>query len=113
METRLAVRLMYSNAQGVAPNPQEFWNLIHGASENATIPILAIINNALIFRGAMNLALHVELEAEFSGEKLRRLVSEQRAKFDDSLVLFNRPANLLIVKLLLGVEHPKDSKFEL
>jgi hypothetical protein len=97
---------MYSNVAKVPRDPEKLWTMVKTtAPGDDPISFLAVINNALLFLGATNQKLHAELEAEFTQADLREALAKHRAAADGRVILFNRPAHLIALKLLLGVEH--------
>lgn len=75
--------------------------------------MFAIVNNALLFHGPLDPRLQTELEAEFADDALREMLAKHRAKHEGGVILFNRPANLLLMKLLLGVDRLEEGEFPL
>ncbi|HYS55990.1 MAG TPA: hypothetical protein VER58_19695 [Thermoanaerobaculia bacterium] len=107
---KIGVRLLYSKAENVARDPALYWDLLRTTRGTEDPPrLFAIINNAVLFRGVADPDVHRELEAEFASDHLRDVLREHRKKFD-FVLLFNRPAHLLNLKLLLGVERPPDGE---
>lgn len=90
MVTKLAVRLMYSNAKAVPRNAAKFWDLLQSTGGQAAVLLFAVINNALIVRGPTNGNLHAELEAEFVDPDLREALVTNRLRSEADIVLFNR-----------------------
>lgn len=110
VNTKFAIRLMYSNVEGGVRDPARLWNLLKTTAANDNpVSLFAVINNALIFRGAMNEKLHTELESEFADGELKNALEKGRATADGPVVLFSRPAHLIALKLLLGIEHADGS----
>ncbi len=97
---------MYSNVAGIPRDPEKLWSLVKTTDPgDDPISLLAVINNALLFLGATNQKLHAELEAEFAQTDLREALKRHRAAAEGRVILFNRPAHLIALKLLLGIEH--------
>jgi hypothetical protein len=106
VKTEFAIRLMYSNVEGGSREPAKLWNLVKTTAANDhPVSLFAVINNALIFLGAMNGKLHSELESEFADADLKKALAQSRAAADGPVVLFNRPAHLIALRLLLGISH--------
>ena len=105
MKTRFAIRLMYSNAEHVPRDPLKFWTLLEATPGYDPIGYFAVINNALLFRGSVAPDLHAELEAEFTDDALRAVIAQHRKDSEGFLILFNRPAHLIALKLLLGIDR--------
>lgn len=101
---------MYSNVHGGSRAPEKLWSLVKSTAANdRPVSFFAVINNALIFRGAMNERLHAELESEFANGELKKALATSRAAADGPVILFSRPAQLIALKLLLGIEHADGS----
>lgn len=97
---------MYSNVEGGSRDPAKLWDLVKPTAANDhPVSLFAVINNALIFRGAMNEGLHRELESEFADGELKAALKKSRESADGPVVLFSRPAHLIALKLLLGIDH--------
>jgi hypothetical protein len=106
VKTSFAIRLMYSNTEGGSRDPEKLWSLLKTTvSNDDPMSLFAVINNALIFLGAMNEGLHQELEAEFADDQLKNALTKSRATSEGPVILFNRPAHLIAMKLLLGIDH--------
>ncbi len=99
---------MFSNAESLPRDPTKFWDLLRSTGGQDPVRLFAVVNNALIVRGPMNVDVHTELEAEFADAGLRNTLAAHRSKSEADIVLFNRPANLLALKLLLGVDRPAE-----
>lgn len=97
---------MYSNVEDCSRDATKLWDLVKTLAEtDDLVNHLAVINNALIFLGAMNGQLHAELEAEFADADLQGALAKARTTADGPVILFNRPAHLMALKLLLGISH--------
>jgi hypothetical protein len=108
MNTRLGIRLMYSNAEHVQRDPLKFWSLLEASPGQDPIDYCAVINNALLLKSSVTPELHAELEAEFTDDCLRGVIEQRRQQSEGLLLLFNRPALLITLKLLLGLDRGTD-----